>query len=192
MNFLAHFYLSQYDEELLVGNFLGDVVKGKKFEGLPEKVVLGIHMHREIDAFTDSHPIVLAGKSRLFEKYRHYSAVLIDMIYDYVLASEWTKHHNQSLEEFASWVYLVLDKYKYLYSERSNYLLDVMRENNWLVEYAEIEGMRNILYQMSQRTSFVSHLERGYQDILAYEKEFRLEFNSFFNEIKAVTQRKYK
>ncbi|MEO0404681.1 MAG: DUF479 domain-containing protein, partial [Bacteroidota bacterium] len=32
MNFLAHFYLSQSDEKILVGNFLGDFVKGKAHE----------------------------------------------------------------------------------------------------------------------------------------------------------------
>ena len=32
MNFLAHLYLSGTNEKILVGNFIGDYVKGRKYE----------------------------------------------------------------------------------------------------------------------------------------------------------------
>ena len=53
MNFLGHFYLSHYDEELTVGNYIADFVKGKKYLEYPKNVSKGIMMHREIDHFTD-------------------------------------------------------------------------------------------------------------------------------------------
>ena len=35
MNFLAHIYLSGDSRELLIGNFIGDYVKGKDYEKYP-------------------------------------------------------------------------------------------------------------------------------------------------------------
>jgi acyl carrier protein phosphodiesterase len=42
MNFLAHAYLSFGLEEILVGNFIADFVRGKELEKYPKKVQLGI------------------------------------------------------------------------------------------------------------------------------------------------------
>ncbi len=57
MNFLAHLYLSGNSEELLIGSFIADAVKGSNFEGYHPQVVKGIKLHRCIDTFTDSHPV---------------------------------------------------------------------------------------------------------------------------------------
>lgn len=83
MNFLAHLYLSGDDSEIMVGNFIGDFVKGRNLnERFEERIVKGIELHRSIDAFTDSHPVVTLSKNRLRDKYRHYSPVIVDMFYD--------------------------------------------------------------------------------------------------------------
>ena len=65
MNFLGHFYLSQHDPELLVGNFIADYVKGKRYLDYPPKISEGIMMHRQIDHFTDTHEMVKKGRKRL-------------------------------------------------------------------------------------------------------------------------------
>ena len=69
MNFLAHIYLSGEDQELKIGNFIADSVKGKKFAQFPERIQQGITLHRKIDSYTDSHPIVRESVLRLFPKY---------------------------------------------------------------------------------------------------------------------------
>jgi acyl carrier protein phosphodiesterase len=52
VNFLAHLYLAAPTDELLVGNLMGDFVKGRP-ESLvgkfPDEVILGIRQHRAID-----------------------------------------------------------------------------------------------------------------------------------------------
>ena len=82
MNHLAHLFLSQRDPSLMVGNFIADHIKTTKLSSFSEGVQDGILMHRAIDHFTDTHPIVRKSKERLFPKYSHYSAVLVDMFYD--------------------------------------------------------------------------------------------------------------
>ena len=58
MNFLAHLYLSGEDDEVKLGNFIGDYVKGSKYLEYAEKIKKGILLHRKIDSFTDSHPLI--------------------------------------------------------------------------------------------------------------------------------------
>ena len=65
MNFLAHLYLSGNDENIMIGNFIGDHVKGNNFLKYDESIIFGIKLHRMIDAFTDSHPLVEESKKHL-------------------------------------------------------------------------------------------------------------------------------
>jgi hypothetical protein len=53
MNFLAHIYLSGESDEIKVGNFIGDYVKGKNWEKYPERSSEAFLLHRKIDSFTD-------------------------------------------------------------------------------------------------------------------------------------------
>ncbi len=102
MNFLAHLFLSGNNAEIMVGNFIGDFVRGKNFhEQYSPSIALGIELHREIDEFTDNHSVVLESKKRLRPKYRHYSPVIIDMFYDHVLAKNWSAHSTTPLDQYA-------------------------------------------------------------------------------------------
>lgn len=55
MNYLAHLYLSGESDEIKLGNFIGDFVKGNKYQHYPEMVAYGIQLHRKIDSFTATH-----------------------------------------------------------------------------------------------------------------------------------------
>ena len=54
---------------LKIGNFIADSVKGKQYLDYPKAVQQGITLHRNIDEFTDSHPIVHHSVNRIFDKY---------------------------------------------------------------------------------------------------------------------------
>ena len=56
MNYLGHLCLSDDSPECIVGNLLGDFVKGRPEGRFPPGVVRGIRLHRAIDGFTDGHP----------------------------------------------------------------------------------------------------------------------------------------
>jgi acyl carrier protein phosphodiesterase len=79
LNFLAHIYLSGSSDEIKIGNFIGDYVKGRNYEKYPELVRKGIILHRKIDSFTDSHPIVNQSKMHLKKRFRRYSGVIVDI-----------------------------------------------------------------------------------------------------------------
>ena len=80
MNFLAHIYLSGDYPKLMIGNFIGDFVKGRNLlEQFDSEIAAGIDLHRAIDEYTDSHPVVTQSKNRLRPSYRHYAPVIVDM-----------------------------------------------------------------------------------------------------------------
>jgi acyl carrier protein phosphodiesterase len=57
MNFLAHIYLSGDNKLVTIGNFVADGVRGNKYKLYPAEIQAGIKLHREIDTFTDAHPV---------------------------------------------------------------------------------------------------------------------------------------
>ncbi|MEX0290603.1 MAG: DUF479 domain-containing protein, partial [Flavobacteriaceae bacterium] len=94
MNFLAHIYLSFGDDEITIGNFIADSIRGKKYKHLPERVQKGVILHRAIDTFTDAHPTVRQSSKRLHENYSHYSRVIVDIFYDHFLAKNWKNYSD--------------------------------------------------------------------------------------------------
>ena len=70
MNFLAHIYLSNEQQEITIGNFIADGIKGTKYTQFTKGIQQGILLHRAIDSYTDTHPIVRKSKKR-FNKLLH-------------------------------------------------------------------------------------------------------------------------
>ncbi|GAB4141057.1 MAG: acyl carrier protein phosphodiesterase [Bacteroidia bacterium] len=180
MNFLAHFYLSGDDEKLLVGNFIADAVKGKQHEAFEPEIQRGILLHRAIDHFTDTHPVVMESKKRLRPEFRHYAPVIVDVFYDHFLARYWNEYHHLSLSLYVTEIYAALQKQEVVFPERMKMILPAMMRYDWLNAYREVEGLHSILTQMASRAKYDSGMERAAKalerDYLHYESEFRLFF----------------
>ena len=183
MNFLAHIYLSGEMGDLMVGNFMGDFVKGKKYNDYSQQIAKGIKLHREIDWYTDNHQTVDKSKDRLWKKYRHYAGVIIDMFYDHFLARDWSVYSSETLEEFTARAYGVLIRKRAILPQKAQYILTYMVKHNWLLAYQQIDGIERALLGMSKRTKFQSHMEKAAQDLKANYELFSQEFHEFFPEI---------
>lgn len=185
MNFLAHLYLSGGIPEIMVGNFIGDFVKGRNLlEQFRPGIAKGIELHRMIDEFTDGHSIVMESKKRLRPKYRHYAAVIVDMYYDHFLARNWNDYHPELLPDFAEKSYTIMEQHWPILPEGVRYILPYMIKSNWLVNYATIEGIQRALTGMSRRTKFVSGMNEATAELLAYYNDFESEFRLFFPELR--------
>ncbi len=183
MNYLAHAYLSGADRDLSVGNFIADHVKGKAYMDYPEAVQKGILLHRNIDHFTDLHPLFRKNVSLLFPKYRHYSRVIVDMFFDHVLAAQWHRFHRYSLEEFSQKFYRTMNDSNQLIPPASKKILPVLTKYNWFVTYRSLEGLETILYQMSQRTRFPIDMSLAIKDLKNNYYDIENDFYLFFDEI---------
>ncbi|MDN5205069.1 ACP phosphodiesterase [Fulvivirgaceae bacterium BMA10] len=183
MNFLAHIYLSGKSPKVMIGNFIGDFVKGKNYQKYDPEVQMGILLHRQIDWFTDKHEIVDKSKSRLWEKYRHYAGVIVDMFYDHFLAKNWSSYSDVPLDLFVQTTYSTIETYESILPPKARYMFPYMVKNNWLTNYAFVDGIDQALTGMSRRTSFRSNMEKAVEDLKTHYKAFHEEFVEFFPQL---------
>ncbi|NJN42544.1 MAG: DUF479 domain-containing protein [Flammeovirgaceae bacterium] len=184
MNFLAHLYLSEDHPKVMVGNFIGDFVRGRNLtEQFEADVARGIELHRAIDEFTDTHPIVKKSKDRLRPEYRHYSPVIVDIFYDHFLAADWKNYHPVKLEDYTQFAYQTIMQFDDILPERVKYLLPFMTKGNWLLQYATIEGIHRALSGMANRTPYESKMEMASEDLRKDYSLYKKEFTEFFGEL---------
>ncbi|MBQ0736563.1 ACP phosphodiesterase [Aquimarina celericrescens] len=188
MNFLAHIYLSGEDPELKIGNFIADSVKGKKFLEYPERIAQGITLHRKIDAYTDSHEIVKESMAKLSPKYGRYSAVIVDILYDHFLAANWTRYSDTPLDKFTVDFYGLLNENYEILPQRIQNFLPYMIRDNWLLSYASISGIGNVLSGMNRRTKNRSKMNFAVIELEQYYTDFDREFHAFFEELELFTK----
>ncbi|WP_462251986.1 acyl carrier protein phosphodiesterase [Ekhidna sp.] len=185
MNFLAHLYLSGEDEMVLVGNFIGDFVKGSQMDQYSERIQKGIRLHRSIDHFTDNHSIVLESKIRLREKFRHYAPVIVDVFYDHFLAKDWSKFSETPLKDYTENFYNLMKGYFNIIPQGVIHILGFMSRDNWLYQYQFIEGIDRALTGMSRRTKFENKMDEASLSLREYYEDFEKEFNQFFPELES-------
>lgn len=183
MNFLAHIYLSGNNDEIRLGNFIGDYVKGKEYNNYPPLVKKGILLHRKIDFFTDSHVIVKQHKSLFYNKYHKYAGIITDIVYDHFLSSNWDMY-----SEIAYDVY-VEDIYKFINNNLANlppelrkFIPNLMR-NSWLDSYRTVEGIEGILKGMSKGTSLPAEYEFAIFILQKNYDSIKCDFFEYFSQL---------
>ncbi len=193
MNYLAHAYLSGQDPEVLIGNMMGDAIKGYGFlDKYPKKISTGILLHRFIDDFMDNHELTRQGKKRIWQNYRHYSGVVLDIYYDHLLAKNWSIIVGSDLDEFAKSIYSLLRENRAILPEETQYLSDHMIRHNWLGNYPHLEGIERTFQGLSRRTKFSNNMATAAKDLVLHFEEFEKEFLVFFDEIQSACVQKLK
>ncbi|HEX9826757.1 MAG TPA: ACP phosphodiesterase [Flavobacteriaceae bacterium] len=183
MNFLAHIYLSGNNDMVTIGNFMADGIRGETYKKYPTDIQKGILLHREIDTFTDAHPIVRQSTKRLHENYGHYSGVIVDILYDHFLAKNWSVYSQIPLGEYAETFYDVLEDHFEILPLRIQRLMPYMIADNWLLNYAKIEGIQRVLDGMNRRTKHKSKMNEATKELKKFYSEFEEEFTLFFEEL---------
>ncbi len=181
MNFLAHFFLSHKIENIIVGNFLGDFVRGNKYKNYPEEIAKGILLHRNIDTFTDQHPIVLQTNKRLHADFGKYAPVITDIYYDHFLGKNFYKYDN--LSEFSPFIYQTLEKNYDILPLAAQHVFLKMKEQDWLTHYATLYGMEQSLNGLSRRAKYATHLHESFDFLKQNYSVIEADFLSFFPDI---------
>lgn len=183
MNFLAHIYLSGDDEHIIVGNFLGDFVKGSDYLMYPEDIRKGILMHRNIDSFTDNHPLVRQVKTFFAPGYFKYAGVIVDILFDHYLAKDFYNFHTIPLKDFVNNAHNIFLNHYELCPERFKEYLPGFMKQRWLERYATLDGIRDVFDGMSQITSLPHETDFAMETILKNYEELRNVFYDFFYQI---------
>ncbi len=184
MNYLAHIYFSGKNRQVAVGNFIGDFVKGRKYEEYPSGIKKGILLHREIDHFTDTHPVFLETVDLLRPVFGRYSGIMADMYYDYMLASDFDLYSNgQSLVRFTRNFHIsVLLYYKWLPERVKGFIFHFIRTNR-LKKYATHDGLQETFEIMSfVNGNTAINPQLGIEFLVANEAQLRSQFRMFMTE----------
>ncbi|WP_298759611.1 acyl carrier protein phosphodiesterase [uncultured Psychroserpens sp.] len=188
MNFLAHIYLSQDDDLITIGNFIADGIRGKRYKKFPLGIQKGILLHRQIDTYTDAHPTVRQSTKRLHKNYGHYSGVIVDILYDHFLAKNWSSYSDIPLHDYVDKFYDLMGMHFDSLPSRIQKMMPYMIAGNWLLSYAEIEGIQKVLDGMNRRTQNKSGMNTATVELKEFYTEFETEFTSFFEELRAFTE----
>lgn len=191
MNFLAHIYLSFDDDEITLGNFFADHIRANKFDHFPIRVQKGILLHREIDTFTDAHPIVRQSSKRLHKNYSHYSRVIVDIYYDHFLAKNWSSYSQVPLDQYVDRFYDLLEENFQMLPAATQQMMPYMISDNWLLNYANLPGISRVLNGMNRRTKNRSKMNFAIVDLQEHYMEFELEFTAFFKELIIFSREKF-
>ncbi|MEM1216030.1 MAG: ACP phosphodiesterase [Bacteroidota bacterium] len=185
MNFLAHLLLSCEQEELLVGNFLGDFIKNREVRQLPVAIQQGVRLHRLIDSFTDAHPVVRQGTARLRPRHGKYAGVVLDILYDYILANNWSSYGPGTLPDFTQQTYRVLAAYTHLMPSFLQQRLPHMIADDWLLRYGTREGVAFTFSRLQLRVSQPQFLENTLLSLTEHETALAEDFSRFFPDLTA-------
>jgi len=183
MNHLAHALIAVRSGGSVLGQLLGDFVKGdpgRRWEG---ELLEGIVVHRRIDAFTDDHGTVRRSRRRVVPPYRRFAGILVDLFYDHLLAVEWEQWSERSLRDFADDVYAELEAHRARLPERMRRFAEYARATDLLVAYREVEGIDRALQGIAWRLGRPSPLGNAVEVLERHRDGFREDFRAFFPEL---------
>ena len=149
-------------------------------------VLLGVHIHRQIDSFTDSHPVVLETRKMLYPYFSKYAGVVQDVYFDHFLAANWNKYATSDLNEYCQMVYRVLKSGSAFMNQRAERTLYYMSAQDWLGNYRRIEGVDRALSGLSSRASFPNNMDKSVVPLEKHYAELDAAFQTFFPELVAA------
>ena len=189
MNFLTHLFLSNGAPEILVGNLMGDFVKGRLDGRFPPGIKQGILLHRQIDSFAGQNRHFLRSKRRLDRSFGHYRGVLVDLFYDHFLAAHWEDYADVPLSVFISNAWRVLCEHKEYLPDKLQRIMPFMFRD-WLPSYTDISGIAVVLQRISLRLKRENRLGEGTEALSRHYGVLYGDFQKFIPELIAFSASK--
>ncbi len=183
MNWLAHLHLAGPGSADRVGSILPDLLSARDLAALPGQFRDGIDRHRQVDSYTDTHPVFLRSKRRIDPPFRRYAGILVDVFYDHILATDWDLYAETPLPVFAADVYKSFDLHLHELPVEARARMERMRDGNLFCAYRDIVVIREVLQSMSARLRRPFPLDDAVAILEARREDFRADFREFFPDV---------
>jgi len=180
VNFLAHSLLGFDDPALIAGQFCGDFVRGSQLSHLPEQVEQGIRLHRHLDRFTDTHPVLLAVRNDMTATPRRFAGIVIDVLFDHYLARHWHQFSQRSLEDHARMVNQALHVHKEILPESLQRFMIVLSEEAILANNRELVAIELTLRRLSRRSAKFAALAIPHDQLKPLRARLHEPFSEFY------------
>lgn len=190
MNHLCHIFLSQGDPDLLIGNFIGDMVLPAERKSLPPGIQKGIELHYFIDRTVDQHPVYKAGMDLLRSSQKKYAPVVIDIFCDFLLVDHWSAFSTMEYETYRHKVYgTIISSNPFESNHRLYPRIVNMIKNDFLASYSNHDRIPHVFSYLKKRAKFENNFELAHQDYLSNYDELKEKFLTVFPEMVLNTHR---
>lgn len=185
MNYLAHLHIAEQVESSLLGNLLGDFVKGQPGPHLPKAIQHGIFLHRRVDGFTDGHPISRQLKQYFDPSVRRYVPIALDMFWDHCLAHQWSRYHSSTLATFVENAQAMIELESHSVELPAGYVnvSQKLWPQQWLLSYQSFDNIAYALERISQRRPQLHGLPQCISGLEQHYDRFSEAFNEFYPEV---------
>jgi len=187
MNYLAHLYLSEDEEESVIGSIIADFVKGPLVDQYNSEILKAIAVHRKVDAFTDTHEMVLKSRRLFSSERRRFAGIIIDVAFDHFLAKNWSSYSSLELGEFINKSYAILKRYRKFLPGDLMFAVPKMIEEDWLGSYRYLEAIGITLDKISRRIERKfgreNNLSGAIEEVKSNYNELETNFKVFFPEL---------
>ncbi|PKG98021.1 ACP phosphodiesterase [Paraglaciecola sp. MB-3u-78] len=183
MNYIAHIHIGTHTQTNLLGNFLGDFVKGSQLQHLPFEIEQGIRLHRSIDVFTDSHPLIIELRRCFPIDLRRMAGVIIDIYFDYLLMQTWKRYSNTHFNIVFANFYQQLEQFSLPDNPHFSKLAENLINHQWLNEYINIETCFRAFVSIENRLkNKVMFAKKAQFFILQHGDQLESSFQQFYPE----------
>ncbi len=184
MNFLAHLHIADHCNSHLMGNLLGDFVKGDPSKQYQTDISNGIKLHRFVDRITDHHALVEECKPHFTGVARRFAPIALDMFWDHCLAKHWRTFSPQSLDSFVRYAYCEVNKQiSDDLPPRFLMLHSRMWSGGWLQSYQYLENIEFALHRMSQRSARMADLTTTFEVLDNEYEQLEAKFAALYQDV---------
>ena len=187
MNYLAHLHIAEHTQTSLLGNFLGDFVKGNPDVQFYDEVVVGIRLHRFVDSYTDNHPLTKSVKPLFKKEMRRFSPIALDMFWDHCLAKNWSAFHHSSLSDFSqrAQVAIASDSSKLSQPLPAQFekVSALVWQGKWFEHYRELKNIDFALQRIASRRPRMAPLAETFVTLATHYDELHGLFFELYPDI---------
>ena len=188
MNHLAHARLAGDEPDWVLGGMLGDFVHGPIPASLRPGVQAGLRLHRAIDVYTDSHPLVAELRGRFQPPYRRYAGIVIDVWFDHLLAQDFGRWCAQPLRDFSQALRDLLRQHAHELPEDLLRFSLYMERYDLPLAYREPATIARVLGGISRRLSRANPLATALEEAQRLETELAAAFDGFFPQLRRFAE----
>ena len=181
MNYIAHIHLAFSNNTSMLGNFMGDFVKGSDLSYLPEHLQEGIQIHRKIDSFIDHHDISTELKAQFPNNIRRLSGVILDVFYDHLLCLHWQSFCNSPLEEVLEQFYDEMSASDIVLTQWYGTVRQNLLRHQWLSDYQHVDACLRA-YKAIEKRLKGKHLfaDEGFEFVVENMSNIEQRFVEFY------------
>lgn len=181
MNFLAHLHLATLSDSSLIGNLAADFIRGNPYTTYSKNIADGVMLHRRIDKMTDSHPIIKTCRHYFDQEHVRISSITLDIVWDHFLSLHWREFTPTiSLIDFITWSKNQIEPELHIMSEEFQHFITVLWQQNWLVRYADLHFIANVLQGMATQRPKLVKLATSINDVEKHYNELKQVFYAFY------------